>query len=216
MSRLAAQKEFLFMKVLGENGFHVPKAIAQNRHTIVMELVEGVPLRSVKRIGDPAALYGKLIEIIIHLAEVGLIHGDFNEFNIMVQDGEPHADGSVETDSDRKATERIDPVVIDFPQMVSVDHANAEMYFDRDINCIKKFFEKRFSFLSEDPGPYLTDVNKDKNRLDVQVEASGFSKKMSKELEKYREEVGVDASLDHMELDENEYTEDEEPSQEEI
>lgn len=45
--------------------------------------------------------------LLVRLARHGLIHGDFNEFNIMIRD----EDG--------------EPVVIDFPQMVSVRHANA-------------------------------------------------------------------------------------------
>ncbi len=46
--------------------------------------------------------------LIVRLARAGLIHGDFNEFNILIgrKDGEP--------------------VVIDFPQMVSTRHENAE------------------------------------------------------------------------------------------
>lgn len=33
--------------------------------------------------------------------------------------------------------------MIDFPQMVSTSHKNAQMYFERDTNCIRKFFGKR-------------------------------------------------------------------------
>ena len=241
MSRLAAQKEFLFMKALGENGFSVPKAIAQSRHTVVMEMVDGVPLRSVQRVGDPAGLYAELMEVILRLARFGLIHGDFNEFNIMVRDeddeeeeeeekeeegeGEDQAekakqenenengteadDDEEEEDTDVKATARIKPVVIDFPQMVSIDHANAEMYFDRDVNCIKTFFKRRFGFTSEQPGPFFAEAKKRvgmriAKRLDVEVEASGFSKKMAKELEKYMREVGVDGDGIHGEHDRDE------------
>ena len=212
MSRLAAQKEFIFMKALGEAGFTVPQAIAQSRHTIVMSLVDGVPLRSVRRVGDPAGLYAELIEIIIRLAGVGLIHGDFNEFNIMVRDEDmvddeeatattdsktEREEAQEEGDTDAKATARIKPVVIDFPQMVSIDHANAEMYFDRDVNCIKAFFKRRFHFTSEQPGPFFADARKKaggpgSKRLDVEAEASGFSKKMAKELENNMNGVGAD------------------------
>ncbi|XP_062104926.1 uncharacterized protein LOC133816465 [Humulus lupulus] len=37
-------------------------------------------------------------------------------------------------DDDEKIT------MIDFPQMVSVSHRNAQMYFDRDVECVFKFF----------------------------------------------------------------------------
>jgi RIO kinase 2 len=32
--------------------------------------------------------------------------------------------------------------VIDFPQCISVNHPNAEMYFNRDVECIYTFFDK--------------------------------------------------------------------------
>ena len=30
-------------------------------------------------------------------------------------------------------------VVIDFPQMISIEHKEAENYFKKDIKCVKKF-----------------------------------------------------------------------------
>jgi len=82
-----------------------------------------------------------------------------------------------------------------------MDHANAEYYFDRDVNCIKRFFERRFHFTSDEKGPHFKDarklVGKDGvKRLDVSVEASGFSRKMAKELEAYMKEAGVDGDGD--------------------
>ena len=224
MSRLAAQKEYLFMKVLGENGFQVPAAIAQSRHTVVMEMVDGVPLRNVRRVGDPAGLYAELMEVILRLARFGLIHGDFNEFNIMIRDEDEDEEVDEggeeatkqegkkveEVDADAEATARITPVLIDFPQMVSIDHANAEMYFDRDVKCVKAFFERRFGFTSGQAGPFFVEAKKSageagSKRLDVEVEASGFSKKMVKELEKYMKDVGVDGDGNHGEHGRHEY-----------
>lgn len=191
MSRLAALKEFAFLTALYENGFRVPKPVAQNRHTLVMELVQALPLQQVKEVPDPAGLYAELMEIILRLAGYGLIHGDFNEFNILIQE-----DATASTTPDETLTVKATPVLIDFPQMVSIDHANAEFYFDRDVVCIKRFFVRRFHFASEEPGPFFADARKraeqnSHKRLDVEVEASGFSKKMAKELESYRQEVGA-------------------------
>ena len=202
MSRLAALKEFTFMKALMENGFSVPEPIAQSRHTIVMSLIDAFPLRQVTEVPDPAGLYAELMEMILRLATFGLIHGDFNEFNILIKEErrpasqpEPTPSGLSPTQSNPQTT--LIPVLIDFPQMVSVDHANAAMYFDRDVNCIKRFFQRRYHFTSDAPGPFFADaksqIGKDgAKRLDVEVEASGFSKKMAKELEGYMREVGVD------------------------
>lgn len=212
MSRLAALKEYSFMQVLRRNGFNVPEPVAQSRHTVVMELIDAFPLRQIQSVPDPAGLYAELIDVILRLASFGLIHGDFNEFNILIKEigvpSEPGtANGKVNDDKasqmpDAKSGEAmaiptITPVIIDFPQMVSIDHANAEMYFDRDVGCVKRFFERRFNFVSDVAGPYFADVRKltganKGNRLDVEVEASGFSKKMAKELEKYMEAIGVD------------------------
>jgi RIO kinase 2 len=170
MSRLAALKEYAFMKILHDNDFPVPRPLDQARHCIVMELIDAFPLRQIGTIPDPPALYAKLMELILRFASVGLIHGDFNEFNILV-----HEDTQ-------------EPVVIDFPQMVSIDHANAKEYFERDVKCIKDFFLKKFRYTSDEEGPFWSDVKR-VGKLDIEVEASGFSKKQAKELEKYMKEV---------------------------
>ncbi|CAI7925296.1 unnamed protein product, partial [Closterium sp. NIES-53] len=44
LSRLAALKEFAFLKALGERGFPVPGAVDCNRHCVIMTLVKAFPL----------------------------------------------------------------------------------------------------------------------------------------------------------------------------
>jgi len=39
--------------------------------------------------------------------------------------------------------------VIDFPQMVSTSHQNAEVYFDRDVQCVRDLFKRKFNYESE-------------------------------------------------------------------
>lgn len=200
MSRLAALKEFEFMKALRREGFPVPEPIGQNRHTVIMSLVDAFPMRQISSVGDPASLYAELLSLIVRLAQYGLIHGDFNEFNILIEE---------KTDEETQEVTLI-PTIIDFPQMVSIDHANAEYYFDRDVGCIKRFFERRFGFTSDEPGPFFKDSTKIvTKRLDVEVQASGFSKKMAKELEAYMKAHGVDGDAGENERD------DEEPEEEE-
>ncbi|KAH7043199.1 RIO1 family-domain-containing protein [Macrophomina phaseolina] len=199
MSRLAALKEFAFMKALKDNGFVVPEPIAQNRHTIVMSLIDAFPMRTISSVPNPEKLYAELLNMILRLAKYGLIHGDFNEFNILIEEKTESSDSS-DPDAPPKVT--LKPVLIDFPQMVSIDHPNAEYYFDRDVNCIKRFFERRFHFVSDEPGPFFRDAIKSvgdaagARRLDIEVEASGFSRKMAKDLEAYMREVGVDGDGD--------------------
>ncbi|KAF4496642.1 Atypical RIO RIO2 kinase [Fusarium agapanthi] len=188
LSRLAAMKEFAFMKALREEGFPVPEPIAQSRHTIVMSLIDAFPLRQIAEVPDPASLYAELIALILRLAKQGLIHGDFNEFNILIKENITKSEHGEETLT-------LEPVIIDFPQMVSMEHQNAEMYFDRDVNCIKRFFERRFHFVPTEPGPFFKHAKKTVGkdgvkRLDAAVEASGFTKRMLKDLEAAIKEKG--------------------------
>lgn len=191
MSRLAAVKEFAFLQALYDAGFSVPIPRGQNRHQLVMSLIDGFPLRQIDKVPDPAGLYAELMEMLVRLCSFGLIHGDFNEFNILIK----------EVEEQEQATGgegiKLVPVLIDFPQMVSVDHPNAEFYFDRDVACVKRFFDRRFGFTSTEEGPFFKDakalVGKENGRrLDIEVEASGFSRKMAKDLEAYMKEHGVD------------------------
>ncbi|XP_064412775.1 serine/threonine-protein kinase RIO2 [Latimeria chalumnae] len=160
LARLAAMKEFAYMKALYDRKFPVPKPVDYNRHAVVMELLSGYPLCQVRHIDDPAAVYNELMELIVKLANHGLIHGDFNEFNLMLDD-EDHA------------------TMIDFPQMVSTSHPNAEWYFDRDVKCVRDFFKKRFSYESE-LYPTFTDIRKESS-LDVEITASGYTKEMQED-----------------------------------
>lgn len=190
LSRLSAMKEYAFMQALKEDGFPVPEPFAQSRHTIVMSFVDSYPLRQISAVPAPASLYAELIALILRLARHGLIHGDFNEFNILIKEEKSNGPEVTEGE-DAEATAAgtiLIPILIDFPQMVSMDHQNAEMYFDRDVNCVKRFFERRFHFVPTEPGPFFKDakktVGKDgARRIDVAVEASGFTKRMSKDLE---------------------------------
>ena len=183
LSRLAAMKEFAFMKVLRREGFPVPEPVGQSRHTVVMEFIDAFPLRSIESVPNPALLYGELMDMIVRLATFGLIHGDFNEFNILIREDKIN---------DREGMKLV-PIIIDFPQMLSTTHQNAAFYFDRDVACIKRFFSRRFDFESDEPGPFFKDAIKESNkdkRLDVEVEATGFSRKLAKELDRYIEAVG--------------------------
>jgi RIO kinase 2 len=119
-----------------------------------------------------------------------VIHGDFNEFNIIL--GE---DGHL--------------ILIDFPQMVSISHQNAEMYFDRDVRCIVEFFKRRFNYESE-LFPTFSDIEREES-LDVEIAASGFTKEMDEDLSEllhHEKEEDVDEEEDSEDADENEDEED--------
>lgn len=126
LSRISATREFAYMTALYERGFPVPKPIDFNRHCVLMELVNGWPMyvlnsnleyfqyslvffrTQVHELRDPEQVYDDLMNLIVRLGNSGVIHGDFNEFNLMVADNGK-------------------PILIDFPQMMSTSHENAEL-----------------------------------------------------------------------------------------
>lgn len=63
----------------------------------------------VRELSDPAQGYSDCMDLIVRLANCGVIHGDFNEFNLMIDD-----QGNL--------------TMYDFPQMISTSHPNAEWY----------------------------------------------------------------------------------------
>ncbi|EFA80111.1 putative protein serine/threonine kinase [Heterostelium album PN500] len=172
LSRLSALKEFAYMKALYDNGFPVPQPIDCNRHCIVMTRVKGYPLTQIVELRHPRKVYSDLMNLIVRLANYGLIHGDFNEFNIMISDDE-------------------EITLIDFPQMVSTSHLNAEYYFDRDVNCIRSYFEKRFNFIGEQY-PKFSDYKQSLYNLDVLISASGFTKDLQKDMDDLTKEQDDD------------------------
>ena len=220
LSKLAAQKEYEFMCTLYENGFIVPQPFDYSRHCVMMEWIKGSCMKHLKKHNNYKQLYSNLMNFIVKLANHGLIHCDFNEFNIIIRDEEEM----------KKHKYEYDFVVIDFPQCVSIEHVDAKDYFDRDVAGIRDFFSKKFRYTPEhDPTMFDTegfgegyryaypnfkrDIKREKS-LDVEVKASGYAKKLTgnredKDLEKallgMRENNG-----DEEDFDEGEFGEDEE------
>ena len=115
-----------------------------------------------------AMLYRECMRVLVRLAEHGLIHGDLNEFNLLVRDdllaGERDADAQ---DAGTRADEPVagdghtvrPPLfVLDLPQMLSLEHENALTYFERDSRCIREFFRRRFAFESTEAPPQIANI----------------------------------------------------------
>ena len=96
-----------------------------------MDLVPGYPLCQIHEFDDTQKVYDDIMNLIMRLGSHGLIHSDFNEFNLIISDED-------------------EVTLIDFPQMVSTSHINAQYYFDRDVSCIRIFFKRRFDFESDE------------------------------------------------------------------
>lgn len=107
--------------------------------------------------------------LLVRLAQHGVIHGDFNEFNLMIDDHE-----------------RI--TLIDFPQMVSVDHINAQEYFDRDVNCIRTLFERRYGYVATEWPTLHSAATRRTHALDKEVAASGFTRELQSTFEELLQE----------------------------
>ena len=193
LSRLSALKEHAFMQALHERGFNVPEAIDLNRHCVLMEMVDGYPLTQVKKMMSPGKVYNSCMQELKKLALCGLIHCDYNEFNIMMH------------------LETLKVTVIDFPQMVSIHHRNARMLFERDVECLHKFFLRRYGYDAEldvmgEPDPDFDEIlkevaEKEKNGeklVDSLLKASGFTseqQKMIDEVMAEREERAKERAL---------------------
>lgn len=185
LSKLAAQKEYEFMTILYHSGFDVPIPFDCSRHLVLMERIEGFPMRQLYKHHNHKKLYCELMKFAVKLANNGLIHCDFNEYNIMITEGDSTKDGTR------------DFVVIDFPQCISIEHPDAEFYFKRDIDCIRRFFKRRFGYKPKNDDMMLDiegfgegykyaypvfsrDIQR-VNDLDVQVKASGYKHKLNNE-----------------------------------
>ena len=66
----------------------------------------------VHQLSDPASVYDEVLNLLIKLANHGLVHGDFNEFNLMLDEND-HV------------------TMIDFPQMIAMSHRYAELVESR-------------------------------------------------------------------------------------
>ena len=126
VSRLTAEREFEILNELFPT-VKVPEPIEWNRHAIIMGKVTGDELKridlsefmSIEEIRD---LFWKIIEEVKKAYQIGYIHGDLSEFNILF-DGE-------------------DFVIIDWPQAVSTCHPEAEFYLKRDIWNVIRYFKR--------------------------------------------------------------------------
>ncbi|KAH9253998.1 hypothetical protein BASA81_008122 [Batrachochytrium salamandrivorans] len=193
LSRLAAQKEFAFMKALHEHGFPVPEPIEANRHCVLMGMMTGYQMHTIGTMDDPMGCLLVLLEMVVKMGKLGLIHGDFNEFNISV--------------SKTKCT---DIIMYDFPQMVSMNHPNAKYYFNRDVEGLFRFFHSRFHLdVSEVDYPDFDDVFAARSgSLDVELKASGYA--CEAEVDAYEEEMERARHANAQSEDEDEEEEEEE------
>jgi RIO-like serine/threonine protein kinase len=170
MSRLAAIKEFSFMQALHGRGFPTPSPIDQNRHVVVMSRIHGYPLSQIQgeSLIDIPLLFLQSVQILKRLVACGLIHCDFNEFNLMISaTPAPTAAATgaqtLPTDGGEAASAVDHLIMIDFPQIISVNHPNAAEMFQRDLHGVLKYFTHKLKYSLED-GPGEGEGGEDKKR----------------------------------------------------
>ena len=171
------------MKMLREHDYPVPVPVDQNRHCILMQLVDGTSLFQVRQMSDELIeqTYDELMELLKRLGRSGLIHGDYNEYNLMMS-------------SKGKIT------LIDFPQMMSMDHPNARAYFERDVQCIVRLYRKRFDYVRDDDDSSLPSFDK----ILLSMDENGLYDEAKKQLR--REDLDGDAlekALEAMRMEED-------------
>jgi RIO kinase 2 len=126
-SHVAAEKEFQAMQLVYKNGVAVPEPISQNRHVIAMGMIEGAELSKYKEIGKPEKVLKEILRNVRKTyLKAHVIHADLSEYNIILK-----PDGHI--------------LIIDWPQYVKTNHANAKELLQRDIQNVLTFFSRKFN-----------------------------------------------------------------------
>lgn len=128
---LWVQEEFRQMKHLYQHGVNVPKAIAVNGISLIMEFIgdeNGTPaprISDLKMETDEAEeAFRQSLQNLKLIVSSGRVHGDYSTFNILWHN--------------EKA------VVIDFPQMIEFkNNPNAHAFLTRDVHSLCKSFRKQ-------------------------------------------------------------------------
>lgn len=124
-SQISAKKEYYALKLLHPHGVCVPKPIMQNRHVLVMSMIEGTELFHNPELYNAQATCKEiLLNIKTAYQKVKIIHGDLSPYNIIVQPNQQ-------------------VLIIDWPQYVSINHPNAKEFLERDLRNVLTFFQRK-------------------------------------------------------------------------
>ncbi|MDV0447771.1 hypothetical protein MsAg5_16850 [Methanosarcinaceae archaeon Ag5] len=125
------QKEAQNLLRVRKAGIRAPRPIVNERNVLVMEFMgkDKIPYPLLKDtpLDDAEAqnIYDQVIEDIRRLyVRAHLVHSDLSEYNILVD------------------TEKMEAVIIDVGQAVTLDHPNAREFMSRDLENILRFFKK--------------------------------------------------------------------------
>jgi RIO kinase 1 len=121
-----ARKEYRNLERMTSGGVRVPKPLSCHNNMIAMEYIgtEEMPAPLMKDvyIESPKEVFDDIVDNLRKIVDVGLVHGDLSEYNILM-------DGDT-------------PVIIDVGQGVPLVHSMAEEWLQRDIENITRYFVK--------------------------------------------------------------------------
>jgi RIO kinase 1 len=121
------RKEFANLKRAQKAGVRVPNPIAVQRNVLVMEFLgsdgERAPTLDDAHLENPETAFEVVREYMRRLYDVGLVHGDLSEYNIIVHDG--------------------DLCIIDLGQAVTIHHPNSGDFLTRDCANVASFFQRQ-------------------------------------------------------------------------
>jgi RIO kinase 2 len=154
-SRISAKKEYTALKLLYPKGVAVPEPIKQNRHVLVMGMIEGAELYHYPELSDAQAVYKEiLVNVKVAFRDANLIHGDLSPFNIILQPNQ-HI------------------LIIDWPQNVSSKHPNAKQLLERDLQNVLTYFQRKYGLKNrlKDALTYIRENSKTKLTQNTELEA---------------------------------------------
>jgi RIO kinase 2 len=124
-SRLAAEKEFQALKLLYPCGIAVPEPIGQNRHVVVMGMIEGAELARLNLVPRPERILKEIMRSVRKAyLKAGIIHADLSEYNVIIRPN-------------------MHILIIDWPQYVTREHQNSQELLTRDLKNVLRYFVRK-------------------------------------------------------------------------
>ncbi len=120
-----ALKEFKNLELATEAQVPVPKPMLVEKNVLLMQFIgkNSVPAPHLREVSlqAPVGWYKSVVQMVKTLyGKAKLVHGDLSEYNILVPDGYP--------------------VLIDFAQAVTIEHPEARVFLERDIENLNHYF----------------------------------------------------------------------------
>ena len=124
-SRLAAEKEYEALKLIYPFGIAVPEPVGQNRHVVVMGMIDGGRLADWKKFPKPERVLKRILtNVRKSYLKAHVIHGDLSEYNIILKP-DMHI------------------LIIDWPQYILAKHPNATELLTRDVQNVLRYFRRK-------------------------------------------------------------------------